>query len=618
MRTSPPKPDRDRSQSPILESLRLGILVAAAALLIPVALRAQDEAQLSAYKDWTIVSLNVTGIEPKLASELRNGLALRPRFDPLRRQRPRFFPRLLAEDLARSRLFMARRGYPHASVEARFSPVPDKRELELTLQVRPGGEVRVASLTVESPPLWNDGRLRSRLPLRDGGIFTDAAATTGRLALLDALADAGHARAEVDLEIQPLDSTRIAVRYLLSPGPSYRFVEIAVDGATPDLLPLVRRSIGIAPGTRYSPGALHGARDRLRLLDLFRQVRLEARPAAGDTLDLHVDLLPRKLRELEGGLGYWTDEYFRGKIRWRHRNLFRAGRGLELRVAASRFLVDAGAQLSWPSLLGTATRSTLGASLRREWEPNYDLHGVEFRAATSYRPSLLQDWKAALTVADYRIESKASAASATDELIGLLSTAMLAWQRNGTDDRLLPRHGTRVRLRGEIGLPGALSGSHFAAIDGEASVYANPFDGLVVAGRLGLGVATPLEDSSDILPNKRFYAGGESSMRGFGRRRLGPRNAEGIPRGGRCLFLGSGELRFPIVRKLRGAVFADVGQVWRRPGDAAFADLELAIGPGILVQTPVGPIRADWGFRLTDVVRDEPNSVLQLSIGQPF
>ena len=75
------------------------------------------------------------------------------------------------------------------------------------------------------------------------------------------------------------------------------------------------------------------------------------------------------------------------------------------------------------------------------------------------------------------------------------------------------------------------------------------------------------------------------------------------------------EYRFPIVWKFNGAVFADWGQVWQYRGEATFDNIEIAIGPALRIMTPVGPLRFDWGYRLTDYDTSQPRSVFHFAIG---
>jgi outer membrane translocation and assembly module TamA len=78
------------------------------------------------------------------------------------------------------------------------------------------------------------------------------------------------------------------------------------------------------------------------------------------------------------------------------------------------------------------------------------------------------------------------------------------------------------------------------------------------------------------------------------------------------------ELRFPLFWKLRATAFTDIGQVWSKPEDATWKSLEVAVGPGIWLQTPIGPLRADWGYRLTDYEPTQPKSVFHFSVGPAF
>ena len=180
----------------------------------------------------------------------------------------------------------------------------------------------------------------------------------------------------------------------------------------------------------------------------------------------------------------------------------------------------------------------------------------------------------------------------------------------------------------------------------------------VLAGRVRLGFIRPLSSGSEgesvIHPRKRFYAGGSQSVRGFGENMLGPRvltvnpldlqnlfgcdvstiastrqcnpNNDQIagddagkpldddqffprPLGGRSVAEASVELRFPVWRKVTGAVFLDgaiVGQAaFEGLGDfvniASLSEGTAALTPGFGVRyhTRVGPIRVDVGYNPT-------------------
>jgi len=140
----------------------------------------------------------------------------------------------------------------------------------------------------------------------------------------------------------------------------------------------------------------------------------------------------------------------------------------------------------------------------------------------------------------------------------------------------------------------------------------------VLAGRLTGGVAEPRGSSASLLPSKRFYAGGASSMRGFQRRKLGPLDEDEAPLGGDAKIEGSVEIRFPIYRRIRGAGFVDAGQVWATTDDVRTDNIEVAVGTGLWFDTIIGPIRGDVAYRLTDYEKTQPRWAYHFSIGPAF
>ena len=80
---------------------------------------------------------------------------------------------------------------------------------------------------------------------------------------------------------------------------------------------------------------------------------------------------------------------------------------------------------------------------------------------------------------------------------------------------------------------------------------------------------------------------------------VGPVDFLGNPVGGGALFVLNEELRVPVWRMIRVAVFADGGNVWRSWRDA---ELELAVGAGLglRLSTPVGLVWGDVAWPVVD------------------
>ena len=138
---------------------------------------------------------------------------------------------------------------------------------------------------------------------------------------------------------------------------------------------------------------------------------------------------------------------------------------------------------------------------------------------------------------------------------------------------------------------------------------------LAVASRVGL--AAPYGDSTALVIEDRFKAGGSTTIRGYKLDMVGPLAAGGDPLGGNLRILLNFEWRFPIYRWLGGVTFFDVGAVTAEVQDFRFSDFYPGVGGGLRITTPVGPIRLDAGYGLRQVLNDDRFQVY-LTIGQAF
>ena len=129
---------------------------------------------------------------------------------------------------------------------------------------------------------------------------------------------------------------------------------------------------------------------------------------------------------------------------------------------------------------------------------------------------------------------------------------------------------------------------------------------------------------TDLPASERFFAGGDSTVRGFALDRLGTDatlNADGYPTGGNAMAIFNLELRTPHVKGVGLVGFLDAGNVFLRVSDLNFGEVRASAGLGIRYRSPLGPLRLDVGFKLDQ--RDFNNGterrvVYHLSLGQAF
>jgi outer membrane protein insertion porin family len=133
-----------------------------------------------------------------------------------------------------------------------------------------------------------------------------------------------------------------------------------------------------------------------------------------------------------------------------------------------------------------------------------------------------------------------------------------------------------------------------------------------------LGFMWPYGDTEIVPLAQRFFAGGISSVRGYSQDRLGPANPNtGWPVGGQAVFILNNELRISITRNFAARVFVDVGNVFLQVKDIDFGDLKYTAGPGLSYSTPVGPLRAYYGFKLNPEPQEDSGR-FHLTFGAVF
>jgi outer membrane protein insertion porin family len=166
--------------------------------------------------------------------------------------------------------------------------------------------------------------------------------------------------------------------------------------------------------------------------------------------------------------------------------------------------------------------------------------------------------------------------------------------------------------------------SPFAATDSDFMRYTNRIAGYVRLSRKGLALAASfrwgfiqqLKSDSRTYPDRLFFLGGGDSVRGFAQDSLVPEDIaqliqadpeigieQVLIRGGDAFVNPRAELRVPLSETVQTALFVDAGNLW---ADTSVIDsnlrLRYAVGSGIRVGTPIGPLVFDYGFNVDRVL----------------
>ena len=144
--------------------------------------------------------------------------------------------------------------------------------------------------------------------------------------------------------------------------------------------------------------------------------------------------------------------------------------------------------------------------------------------------------------------------------------------------------GKRISLSAQWGGHGLGGDFDFYKVSGEGRFYKGLRNGHTLALRVMGGYI-----HGNIAYGNLFSLGGSNTLRGY----------EDEQFKGKKMYAATLEYRFPIAKKIQGVVFTDVGSAWDVGGSMPwYADsrsINYAYGVGVRLQTPIGPIRLDYG-----------------------
>jgi outer membrane protein insertion porin family len=540
--------------------------------------------------------------------------------------RPALDPVTFTTDLERLRRFYESRGYYRAVITYDLDVDEERGLVSVRVRVREGEPVLISDIDVAvtlKEPDQKPPALPDQLPVKRGDVFRETEYQQGEQTLRSRLADSGYAHVQTQRKAEvDVDELQAQIQYGVQPGPITFFGETEVKGLESVAPQVVLRELTYRPGELYSLKKVAESREKLLALDLFGTVRVGPAETQGAPviLPMVVEVTEKPHREVRLALGYGTEDQFRAQLEWRSLNFLGGARRLSITGKYSSITQSGALTFIQPHFLTDQTQGSIKLNHDQETEETYLRNVTQLTPRLDHRFS--REWTAFFGFrSEYDHLNKIS--DATEQALGNIRqhgfligpTAGMVW--NTSDDPFNPKKGHVLALT--LDQAGTIWGGqyNFLKMTGEAKKYIDIGWNTVFASRLKLGLADPIGAEKNYPIFERFFAGGEKSVRGYGRRRLGPLNAADEPLGGLSLVEGSFELRRPIWKELNGAVFLDFGQVSRHTFDLPFDDLRFSSGFGVSYSTPVGPLRLDIGFPFKRPPGDRPWQI-HFSIGAYF
>jgi len=598
-------------------------------------------------------------------------------------------PRIFRDDIVRVQLFYQQRGYRAVQLDTVLTPLGNQA-VDILFRVEEGEPHRISSLGILGAESVTDPPLDQDLPISEGDPVDLVRLDVARDTLTRRLQNRGYAHAEVLRNIFiPVGTLEAEVQFDVYTGPVSWFGEIEVVGNQEVEDRVVQRMLPFSEGGLYRRELVFDAQRNIYNLEIFLNASID------EDLDNQPDsVIPLRVQVNEGdshrvlaGGGWNTEECVNAETSWTNRNYFGGARRLVLRGRVSNLLTRQ-LENSICSAAGTGVygetdwvvsadftqpfifspRNSLAASIYAERQSLQNVFVREALGLTlsltrsvgrstpltfSYRPQLARlDAAEVFFCASFFVCDPEDIDRLQSE--NILSPVGITLLRDRTNRVISPTGGYRALV--DLEQAGAWTGSDFRYERSVAELagFFGLLTDLVLAGRIRAGwlrsgpfqgIATTSGASPGRIahPEKRFYAGGSNSVRGYAQNQLGPHvvsleverlllpqghgapiclpeeilalacSAAGLPEtlfsarptGGTRLVEGNLELRFPFLGVLGGVAFMDFGRVW--DGTDRLGATQTAVTPGIGMRydTPIGPIRIDLGYR-GNLIQDVP------------
>lgn len=485
-------------------------------------------------------------------------------------------------------------GYYEPDIEITTS---EKRPSRVTVTVKPGEPVRIRTLNIvlqgaaTTDPQF--ALLLSQLALHENEVFKHDVYERAKASLLSLGLARGYFDAEFKLHqvlVYPEDKAA-DVNLLFDSGPRYRFGELVLDSDRP-VHRILDSLIEIEPGEPYLASKVSSLSRSLSATGYFRRVDVQPNVSEADEahlIPLYVTLRAKSDNEVEVGVGFSTDEGPRFSSSWDKPWINSLGHSLQTNIKLSEPKQD----------ITVIYKIPRGNPLNHY----YTVQG-------GYQLLNQDDTESERTVASVHRFDKDPDGWTRDVFLRSEYEIFTQGKQEGESFLLIPGFSySRTRVRGgldpewgdaqtatlEFSEPWWSSDTRFVRLFARTKWLRTVMEGQRLIARAEQG-AVWVDEVYDLPPSLRFFLGGDMTVRGFSYQSITPVDENGDRLGAKYATALSLEYDYKVAEKWRLATFVDTGTATNDYSE----DWKVGTGVGVRWQTPVGPVRLDLAFGVSE------------------
>jgi outer membrane protein insertion porin family len=537
----------------------------------------------------------------------------------------------LETDVSAVRELYQSRGYVDVQVGA---PRVDRRSdgrVDVTFSLSEGPQYHVGRVSYSGAQVLTQEELTKGAKVRTGEIYSPQSVRADVKSIQDQYGSRGYIDFNAGAQTKPAGQATMDVAFTIDEGVQSYLEHINISGNTRTKDKVIRREVALAPGDVYNTVRVDASKARLNNLNYFSKVDMYP----SDTLvpgrkDLNISVEEKRTGSFNFGAGFSSIDSLLGFVE----------------ITQGNF--DA---LHWPTFTGGGQkfRIRLQYGTRRKdfvialTEPYFmdrelSLGGELFYREASFVSSVYDEkrYGGSITarkrlgtftsarvgyrledITIFNVDENASNTIKEEEGTRLKSEISAGILYDTRDSVFLTRKGERIDFSAFVA-GGFLGGdTDIYGFDLEGSKYfLLPWDTILTINGELASVST-WADGDRVPIFDRLFLGGANNLRGFKYRDVSPKDEDGEPIGGSSLWRMTVEYTFPIVDKVRGAVFYDVGAVGQGSYDFN-GDVNSDVGFGVRLDLPIGPVRIDYGIPIQSDRYNDSSGKFNFNIGYQF
>ena len=550
----------------------------------------------------------------------------------------------LSGDLEVLRSFYLDRGYLDFNIDStQVSISPDKQDIFITLNITEGNKYTVSALRFAGDLILPEEEYLGMAQLKPGDVFSREKLTNTTKAVTDRLGNEGYAFANVNAAPEvDTEKNEVAFTVFVDPGRRVYVNRINIGGNTRTRDEVIRREMRQMEGEWYDASKIARSRDRVDRLGFFDSVTVQTPPVpdATDQVDVNVTVKEQPTGSIQLGAGFSSSDKLMLTGSFSQHNVFGTGKSMSITLDTSKS--DRTISLSFTDPYYTPDGISVGYDIyHRTYDPSETIKVSRYKTVstgagirlgypiaeddqinfglTLDRTTTETYEESPILYKDFCRQFGCSDASGVGEVSLTSLIGSIGWRRDTRDSALYPRKGTLQRVSFEGTIPVGdlryIKGSY----QHQYWLPLRRLDALMF--NVDVGWAEGFGDKP--MPfYKHFFAGGQSTVRGFDSATIGPKTIEGDAIGGTRRLLGNMEYFFPMPgsgsdRSFRLSTFVDAGAVWADGEDIDLADLPYSAGLGFFWSSPMGPLKFSIGYPLKKKDGDE-SQTFQFQLGTVF